>query len=962
MNGADGRIVLFGPFQLSPATRTLTRDGKAVSIGDRALDILIVLVEHAGQIVTPRELNSRVWRNLVVSPTNLRVHISALRKALGDGKDATGFIENVVGQGYCFVAPVESLTLGSKPSAVAPPASPASPMSALPPALKRMIGRDDTVRAIAADLKRDRFVTIVGPGGMGKTTVAISVAHAMLESFDHKVYFIDIGSIVDSRVLVVTVTSALGLTIQSADPLLGLLEFLQTNRVVLVFDNCEHVIDAAAALAETIFQQTLNTHLLATSREVLRVDGERAFWLGPLGTPPPDLEVDAARALTFPAVNLFVDRAKSSDNRFELTDANARTVADICGRLDGVALALEFVAGRVGTYGLNGTADLLNKRLSMQWQGRRTAIPRHQTLQALLDWSYGLLAHTEQCALRRLSVLVGSFTLDAARAIAPDAQRDEAQVDIAHSLDQLLAKSLISTVHSPDGHTTYRLLETTRHYALKKLEDSDEVDVTSERHARYIVARLQTAFERPLDLGNVRAALEWCFGQRDGGPRNVALGIELATAVAPTFVQLALWPECMRWTDAALACLSPLSSGDRRELVLLEAFVTSSMYASGADVRAFIVRAIDIARRLGETAMQLRLLASLHVYSHRATDFLASLAVGDEIGAVAHTTADETSWAIADWLRGSSEYCLGNQATALQLFESGFQHHADRDAQQLGIYYRARGLNGLARVQWLTGYPDQALQTARQALAEAADTPAVNYSYALLIVCHVFLWRGDLSTAREVIDKVMAQPLWQGRLAWFHSQALALNGEAQLRCGNVESGVGLLRSALADMKSRSEKNLMLTTTACALAEGLAALGQLDDALTVIDDAIAHATHQTQTWETPELLRVKATILISMPQPEEETAERLLRQSIELARHQNAKSWELRGTLTLARLQSAQRRCAQAHELLLNIYNQFTEGFETRDLNAAALLLKDLTYAIAHQTAAAPISTRSKSRL
>ena len=956
MNGSDSGIALFGPFRLSPARREIERDGVPLALGDRALDILIVLIERAGEIVSHRDLISRVWRDLVVSPGNLRVHMTALRKALGDGQSGARYIENVIGQGYCFVAPVtRSRTAeAAEPSSSQLPSSKLTQSRALPPALARMVGRDDTVRTIAADLRTDRFVTIVGPGGMGKTTVAVAVAHAMLDEFAGKVSFVDIGAITDPGQLAATVASTLGLTIQSAAALAILMAFLGKTRMLLVLDNCEHVVDAAGPLAEMIFSQAPEVHILATSREALRVEGEHVLWLRPLESPPQAASVSAATALTYPAVKLFVERATASDNRFALTDANAPIAADICGRLDGIALALEFVAGRIGTYGLAGTADLLNKHLGLHWQGRRTALPRHQTLHALLDWSYSLLPESEQRVLRRLSIFVGTFTLEAAQAVASGAEMDD--INVINALDHLLAKSLMSASKTHEGATCYRLLETTRIYAISRLEASGETGVTAERHARYFVRLLSLSADTPTrheHLGNLRAALEWCFGDRaeTPGPRNTEprrneLGTDLAAVCAPILLDLALWNECLKWSKAALARLEDSTRGDKRELVLQETFAISSMFTGAKDVRMAIVRAIEIARRLGETATHLRLLGSLHFYSHRITDYKRSFAVGEEIDVVARTTNDVTSWAISDWLRGSSQYCLGNQAAALQLFENGFSHGGDRYAQHLGIYYRSRGLNGLARVQWLCGYPDRALQTARQSIAEAADTPSVNQSYALLIICHVFLWRGDLSTAREVIEKVMAQPHWQGRLVWFHTEALALKGEVLLRNGNITEGIELLRNALSDMRTKNQVNLMLTVTACCLAEGLAAAGRLEEALAVISETIASPPGSAETWEAPELLRVKASILLSMPQPNEAQAESDLLHSLALARRQYAKGWELRTTMTLARLRLAQGRNAEGRELLRRIHDQFSEGFETQDLRAAKQLLRELELATA----------------
>jgi predicted ATPase/DNA-binding winged helix-turn-helix (wHTH) protein len=493
MNGADSASVAFGPFCLSPGTRVLENNGVPVALGDRALDILIVLVERAGEVVSQKALMSRTWRDLIVSPGNLRVHMTALRKALGDGRAGARYIENVVGQGYCFIAPVRrtstvDMTVTASTHA---PGSSLELLRGLPPAMMRMIGRDETVRTIAADLRVDRFVTIVGPGGMGKTTVAVAIAHAMRAEFSGRAYFVDIGAISDPTALISAVASTLGLDGASSQAIL--IAWLRKTRMLLVLDNCEHVIDAVATLAETIFSEAPQVHILATSRESLRVEGEHIYWLRPLESPPPGPGVSAVTALTFPAVQLLVERATASDSRFELTDANAPMVAQICGRLDGIALAIEFVAGRIGTHGLEGTAGLLNKRLGLHWQGRRTALPRHQTLHSLLDWSYGLLSQLERRVLRRLSIFIGAFTLDAAQAVAAEAGIDATQ--LAEAVDQLIAKSLLSV--TPEPAASFRLLETTRLFALGKLEESGEVDTTAARHARYLLRQLHSKSDEP---------------------------------------------------------------------------------------------------------------------------------------------------------------------------------------------------------------------------------------------------------------------------------------------------------------------------------------------------------------------------------------------------------------------------------------------------------------------------------
>lgn len=936
MTSPHSQTASFGAFRLSSSTRQLLRDGTPLILGDRAFDILSVLVENAGRVVSQKELMARVWRDLVVTPGNLRVHMTALRKALDDA-DAR-YIRNVTGQGYCFVAPV-TYTCPQDPQPRAP--MPAN-AHALPLALRRMIGRDEAVRTIAADLRTDRFVTIVGPGGVGKTTVAVSVAHAMLDEFDDGVFFVDLGALADPALVTSTIAATLGVSVQSADPLPSLMSYLQARRALIVLDNCEHVIDAAASAAEAMFRGAAEAHILATSREAMRVEGEHAHWLKPLEFPAPHVRLKASEALSFPAIKLFVDRALASDTRFELTDENAPLIAEICGRVDGIALAIEVVAGRVGTYGLAGTADLLKKQLGLQWQGRRTSLPRHQTLQSLLDWSFSLLSSPEQRVLRRMSIFVGRFDFDAAQSVASDTDMSPGQ--LADAIDQLIAKSLVSPVTNPEGSTCYRLLETTRLYAAEKLAQSGEADAAAERHARHSLGRLSAESDGQMQptghdhLGNLRVALEWCLGAQ----RRPDMGIALAAAAAPTFLNLSLWIECLKWSESALSLLPEPMKGNKCELVLQEARSMSLLMTAAADARTAIDRGLDVARDLGEVQIRFRLLAALHVYLLRMTDFKAGLSVAEEMDALARESNDTSLRAIADWMLGSSHFVLGNPLASKQHFEDGFALpvEAGHGQQLAGMYFRTRALYGLARVLWLCGFPDRALRPARQAIAEAAQTNSpVNISYSLVYNCYVFLWCGELDAAQEMIEKVMMQPHWDGRLMWFHVEALALKGELLVRRGQVDEGIALLRRALADMHAASQKHLMLTVTACWLTEALIAIGQSADALIIIEDAIAHSPSGESSWMAPELMRVRGHVLLSLEKLKE--AEHSLLYSLELGRRQGARGWELRSAITLSQLYSAQQRHTEARDLLAPIYGQFTEGFDTPDLVNASQMLQKL---------------------
>src|SRR5277367_6452074 len=573
-NSQTNEVLSFGPFTLFVAERLLKRADESIPLGARALDILIALAERAGEVVTHKELISSAWPDVTVEEGNLRLQIATLRKALGDGRDGARYVSNVVGRGYSFVAPVTRLS-AKQPVPVTATTS-GERVRKLPPRLTRMVGRDDAVRSLAEQLQLWRFVSIVGPGGVGKTTVAISVAHTLFDGFQDAVFFIDLAALTDPQLVPTAVASALGFMLQTQDPLVGLLAFIGDKKILLVLDSCEHVIGVAAALAERVVSGAPQAHILATSREALRAEGEHVHLLYSLDCPPEDAGLTAMEALRYPAAQLFMERAAASGYGAALSDIDAPIVARICRRLDGIALAIELAASRVGSHGVRGTAELLDNHFSLFWHGRRTALPRHETLNAMLDWSYSLLSEREKVVLCRLSVFVGDFTLAAAGSVASETEVDDA--DVIDAVVSLVAKSLISTTAINES-TYYRMLDTTRAYVATKLAERGEADRIARRHAIFYSRFLehdeiiQSLFgEHDLSgyaphIGSVRAALRWALS--DHG--DVAVGIELATWAAPLFIGLSLLEECRGWCERALAALDDASRGASHEMLLQEA-------------------------------------------------------------------------------------------------------------------------------------------------------------------------------------------------------------------------------------------------------------------------------------------------------------------------------------------------------------------------------------------------------
>jgi len=492
--------ISFGPFRLFPAKRLLLQGNTPVRLGSRAFDILIALVEHAGEVVSKDQLMARVWPNTFVEEGNLKFQVSGLRRTLGDGHGGNRYLVTTPGRGYSFVAPLRlAAELTPAPLQVAI----SSRSHNLPALLTRLIGRADDVGKLAAQLPQQRLITIVGPGGIGKTTVALDVAEGLLAAYKDGVWLIDLAPLADPRLVPSALAAVLGLAVRSENPLPSLTASLRDKNMLLVLDNCEHVIEAAAAFAVGILRGASGVHILATSREPLRAEGERVYRLPPLPTPPASARLTAAEALGFPAVQLFVERVGASLDEFELSDADVPIVADICQKLDGIPLAIEFAAARVEAFGIRGVAAHLDDRLGFLTNGRRTSLPRHRTLSATLDWSYDLLTEIEQRVLCRLAIFVGGFTLQAAAAVAADATHPE--IEIIGQVAELVAKSLVAA-DVGDAEPRLRLLEITRAYAVNKLAESSEGEALARRHAEYYRDLLETAARDKAVTNDRRAA------------------------------------------------------------------------------------------------------------------------------------------------------------------------------------------------------------------------------------------------------------------------------------------------------------------------------------------------------------------------------------------------------------------------------------------------------------------------
>jgi predicted ATPase/DNA-binding winged helix-turn-helix (wHTH) protein len=471
------RQFLFGPFRLLPGQRLLFERDRPIPIGSRALDLLIALVENAGELMSKDELMNEVWPQTYVEPSNLTVNIAALRRALGDGRNGRRYLVNIPGRGYQFIASVKCQN-GER---AAPDAVTANRLHNLSIPLRRPIGRDKVVSTLAACLMQRRLITIVGTGGVGKTTVARTIAADLIRTFNDGIHFVDLSILTDSRLVARNVAASLSLP--TTNPLEELTSFLKSKKVMLVFDSCEHVIEGAAALILALLRESQDVHVVATSREPLHVDGEHVHRLAPLDVPREVTEgLKAADALTFPAVQLFVERAAESLGGFELTDAEAPAAAAICSMLEGIPLAIEFAGAQLCCSGIEELTCQLASKLH-SFGSVDTRAQRHSSLRASFDWSYNSLTEKESRVFRRVSIFPNAFSLEAATALVSRSERN--LFEIRDCLLSLVKKSLL--LADVTGRSVrYSLRNIVRAYGLEKLRESGELDELSRVHENLI--------------------------------------------------------------------------------------------------------------------------------------------------------------------------------------------------------------------------------------------------------------------------------------------------------------------------------------------------------------------------------------------------------------------------------------------------------------------------------------------
>jgi predicted ATPase/DNA-binding winged helix-turn-helix (wHTH) protein len=925
----------FGPFELLVRRQLLVHADAPVRVGSRALAILTVLLDGAGDVVSKERLMAAAWPSTFVDESNLKVNIAQLRRALASNDPAREYIACVPGRGYRFVAPIYRTGLEAK---------------GLPPRIP-LVGREDDSAAVQECLRKGAVVTIVGTGGVGKTALATAVAHAVAADYPDGIFFIDLAKISAADFIPAGLAFELGLRTIGEDPLAEVIGALEEQRRLLLIDNCEHLVPSVSGMIERLSTNLEGVRILATSREPLRIRAEHVYRLNPLKSDP-RISPTASEALVYPAVELFVRRAFERAG-YKPSDADAPDLAEICRRLDGIPLAIELAATRIGELTPAQLLKMLDDRFKILARGPCTAPQRQQTLLAALDWSYNLLSESEATFLRSLSVFAGAFNIESAIAVAPNNALPETAIAI---LSALAAKSFL-IVDWQEGAVTYRLLETMRAYLSDQLRLNGEDNDAKYRHATFMCTLLERAgkpsaivgaqdwhakFDRCLE--DTRSAVAWALSSDE----HVFLGIRLVAAALPLWSELSLLGECRETSERALARLDAVPAPDQqvRARLLLGLAIASAYASDDADAhRCAWIDALQAAQAIDDADVLAQALAGLarcEMLTGRHTDALRRVR---ELCSLANRL--ENGWAKdegevllahceiykAQFQKALSrlERLAERQARNQLLFRRGMQQVAPH--LQLGVVFAA--------TLWLIGSPARAASVADAAVRDAQQ---IGHQQSLCEILAkgaalVALWNGHIERATRYASE-FARLVRFYRLAIWKPVSLCLDTVVACAAGK-QVGVEKLVAA-SDAMLGLPPSLIRPIYLVMVAEELATRGQLVEARRSINAARARVrASQGEHWTIPELLRVEASLAVSSG--DVRAAEGLLLQSLAFANKAGAKGWSLRTAVNLAQLRRDVGREREAVAILGPALAQVVDGSGTKDFEEATGLLLQLTH-------------------
>lgn len=916
MNGAQ---LMIGAFVLDCEAMELCRQGQKVPLGGRACRILHALAMQPGHVVSVPALMEAAWPGLQVEDVNLRVQISALRKALGEGTGEDPSIKTIPREGYVLVLP-------RKPEELSRIREPWKTL-AVPRLLNPLIGRSCELNDLSTLLTRHRIVTITGSAGIGKTSLALAAAARWMEDGEASV-FVDLAVPMTSADVPDKVFAALEIVDRPQDLTAGIVRALRSEKLLLVLDNCEHVLDGVAAMAQALAAGTAEVTVLATSRESLDVSGEHVFVLDPLPYAPAGARLSADTARTFPAIELFVTSARARGQTFPIHDGNASQVAEICRRLDGIPLAIQLAAASCSVMTVGELARGLDNRFTLLNRGERTALPRHRTLRAALDWSFDLLSKDEAIVLCGLGIFRNAFTMSHAEQVVGTGL--SGSTPFADLVAMLVAKSLV-VVDVESEPASFRLLETTREYALAKLEESKDRDSLAERHAQNTVARFPSAppgsekekneiFRRLID--DWKGAHDFALDTRQ---RSLALTLlRQATAMS----ELNMGPEFATRVDTTLElCGQSVTPAENLDELVVRIFFSNtisrvanvdllSMYERVKDCSS---RALEIARAHALLPEQLEALWTL-IYSATGRSDMRDLQ--DSVNSFAETAlklGDSSALLSSVRLQGVAAYWSGRLLCALEFTDAAIATSERSEAPDIihGFAHMPSALTMRARTNWLLGNFEAAIvdmELAESIVEEIGHLPSRNW-VRLVGSVPIAIWSGNWNRARELLASAVqfaiehSVPGWSRDLHYWEAAITSLEGNR---------GSYGARPLAWDAPTPWQAD-MQSSLYC----GFHRPADLERVEKIPD-----------LWCAAEHFRSAGEQLLAITSADAGPAERLLLTALEISERQGAVAWEIRARISLARHYRANGKTKPSASMLHPIVERFAKDSLNPDVRLA----------------------------
>ena len=926
----------FGSIEIRPAQRQLWIEGQEVPIGGRAFDVLLHLAEHRHEVVPKNQLLEYVWQRMEVSDSNLQTQISALRRLLGNKAIAT-----FPGRGYRF-----TLDKRDEPSGAVPPTAsvesnaPIAPTVStpvakdLPLAPTGMLGRDDDLAALEQLLQQHRLVTVVGAGGIGKTTLALAAAHGAQSDVPDGAAWVELAPLADPAMLVSVVARELGIPVPGSNPQAAFVKALAERRMLLVLDNAEHLLESVASLVQALLEGAPGVRVLVTSQAALSLGGERLFRLGALAAP--DLGVSVEEALSYGAVALFVDQAQAADRHFQLTPENLPAVVDLCVHLDGVALAIKLAAARLPLFGLKGLQARLSERFRLLGQGPRSAPSRQQTLRAALDWSHALLSPEEQTVFRRLGVFLSSFELDLAAKTACDDTLDEWAV--IEALGALVDRSLVMLDAKSDGR--YRLLESAREYALGKLDESGERCSMNERAARVLRqhfpaladAEPQTLARHLTDGGCLaEAETEWERAANQALARSAhveaVLHFNRAIELTRMLASKASNPTDMQRRQLALQLrLGPL-------VVMTKGLGSEAAERLYGEALA-LCHGVGTASESFIATFNLWFIAESQLRFDKAELLIAesrqlALETGDERFVLqAHHAAYTTSSTQGDWAQ-----TLVDTEETYRRYRSvdGPFHQSTFAGHDPGICSRGTRATAL----FVLGLPDEAYAQLDALLPLIRDhTHPPSRIVGWFTTCVTYILAREPLRMRAMAEEAlgicrrMSLQQYDGMFTVYSAWASALIDRDRAVVPVLAAGVERFEAT----GTRLRASLLRTVAA----DACAALGAVESGLAFVERGLRELLERKELGWHAYALNVRGSLLSLAGRRTE--AEASFEEAMAVARVQGARGYEVRAANGLARLWHQGGLSENVKPLIEPLLAQFTPGFSTPDLDEARALL------------------------